>query len=228
MKILVIAAHPDDIDFGVAGSVAKWRNEGAEITYCVVTDGCAGTNEPNADLKALTALRKREQIAAASVVGVKDVIFLGYQDGAVEATLALRRDLTRVIRQVKPDRVVSADPTTILVADRYINHPDHRAVAEAAIYAVFPSAETRPIFPELLYEGLEPHKVSELYLTLTLEPTHFEDITDTIETKLEALAQHRSQVNEIDLERTRGRSADTGRLSGVAYAEAFRVMHFSR
>ncbi len=228
MKILVIAAHPDDIDFGIAGSIAKWRRDGAEVVYCVITDGCAGTNEPGADLEALAHRRRQEQREAAEVVGVSDVMFLGMKDGALEPTMDLRRALTRVIRQVKPDRVISPDPTTILVADRYINHPDHRATGEAALYAVFPSAETRPIFPELLEEGLEPHKVTELYLAYSLAPDHYEDISDTIELKLEALAKHESQVGQADIDRTRGRAADTGKIAGVAYAEAYRVMRFHR
>lgn len=227
-KVLVIAAHPDDIDFGTAGSVARWIHEGASVTYCVVTDGSAGSNEAHIDLHALSEQRKAEQIAAAAVVGVHDVRFLGYQDGTLQPTLELRRDLTRIIREVRPDRVVCQDPTTVFVRDSYINHPDHRAAGEAAIYAVFPSAETRPTFPELLLEGYEPHHVNEVYLNLTLQPDTHIDISDTIELKLKALLCHASQVNEDAAQWIRERNAEAGQEAGYAYAESFRVMRFMR
>lgn len=226
LKILVIAAHPDDIEFGCAGSVARWASEGAEVYYCLVTDGSAGSNEMEADLEALIKLRREEQDAAAAVVGVKEVFYLGYRDGTLEATLELRRDLTRIIRKLKPYRVVTADPTTIFVEDFYINHPDHRAAAEAAVYAVFPSAETRPIFPELLLEGLEPHKVMELYLNLTPNPDSFVDISDFIEQKLEALRCHQSQINEDVVQMVKGWSSERGKEKGYQYAEWYKVMYF--
>ncbi len=158
-----------------------------------MTDGGAGSNEPGADLAALVQQRKAEQLAAAEVIGVHDVRFLGYPDGVLQPTLELRRDLTRLIRQVRPERVVCQDPTTVLL-DSYINHPDHRAAGEATLYAVFPSAGTRPVFPELLAEGLEPHQVKELYLTLTTRPNAHVDISATMDRKIKALLCHRSQV----------------------------------
>ncbi len=225
-RILVIVAHPDDIEFGCAGSVACWVAEGAQVTYGIVTDGAAGSNEPGVDLKALARQRQAEQCAAAEIVGVRDVRFLGYPDGILEPTLALRRDLTRLIREVRPDRVVCQDPTTVLVNEGYINHPDHRAAGEAALYAVFPSAGTRPIFPELIEEGYEPHDVKELYLTLTLHPTTFVDISGTIDRKIEALLCHRSQVGPEAGEWVREWAAERGRAHGCAYAEVFRVLRF--
>lgn len=172
-RILVIAAHPDDIEFGAAGSIARWTGEGAQVTYCIVTDGAAGSNDPNVKREDLIRIRREEQIAAAAVVGVHDVRFLGYPDGTLQHTLELRRDLTRLIRELRPYRVLCFDPTVVFVGvpefGDYINHPDHRAAAEGAIYAVFPSAETRPIFPELLDEGLEPHHVTEVYMMLTTQ-----------------------------------------------------------
>lgn len=227
-KILVIAAHPDDIDFGVAGSIARWVDEGAVVTYCIVTDGSSGSNEPGADLAALVETRKAEQLAAAAEVGVTDVRFLGYRDGTLQPTLELRRELTRLIRAIRPQRVVIPDPTTVLVRDSYINHPDHRAVGEAALYATFPSAETRPIFPELLEEGFEPHKVRELYLTLTLQPDLFIDITAMMERKIAALLCHASQVGTEDAEWIKNFSAEIGQQAGYTYAEAFRVMYLNR
>jgi LmbE family N-acetylglucosaminyl deacetylase len=227
-RVLVIAAHPDDIDFGTAGSVARWISEGAQVIYCVVTDGSAGSNEPGADLEALAVTRQAEQRAAAAVVGVQDVRFLGYKDCTLQPTMELRRTLTRIIRELRPDRVVCQDPTTVLVNDSYINHPDHRAAGEAAIYAVFPSAETRPAFPELLEEGYEPFHVTELYLNLTLQPDTYIDISETIDKKIDALRCHASQIDDEALDWIRQRNAETGQQIGYDYAEAFRVMRFER
>jgi LmbE family N-acetylglucosaminyl deacetylase len=228
LNILVIAAHPDDIDFGVAGSIARWVDEGAKVTYGIITDGAAGSNEPGIDLSALAGQRQAEQRAAAAIVGVHDLHFLGYSDGALEPTLALRRDLTRLIRQLKPDRVVCQDPTTVFAGDDYINHPDHRAAGEAAVYAVFPSAETRPIFPELLAEGHEPHHVSELYLTLSIQPNTHVDITATIDRKIAALLCHKSQVGPEVGDWVRQWNSEAGKEAGVPFAEGFRVMKFDR
>ncbi|PMP83580.1 MAG: PIG-L family deacetylase, partial [Chloroflexus aggregans] len=141
--IVVIAAHADDIEFAAAGTIAGWAAAGHPITYCIVTDGSAGSNEPGADLTALVQRRQKEQRAAAAVLGVHDVRFLGYRDGVLQPTLELRRELTRLIREVRPFRVLCQDPTLVFAGKSYINHPDHRAAGEAAIYAVFPSAETR-------------------------------------------------------------------------------------
>lgn len=226
--ILVIVAHPDDIEFGVAGSVARWVDEGIQITYGIVTDGAAGSNEPSVDLKVLANQRQAEQCAAAEAVGVRDVRFLGYPDGVLQPTMELRRDLTRLIRQVKPDRVVCQDPTMVFSGDDYINHPDHRAAGEAAIYAVFPSAETRPVFPELLEEGYDPHHVSELYLTLTPQPNTHIDITTTIERKIAALLCHKSQVGPEVGDLVREWNSEAGKEIGVPFAERFRVMRFDQ
>lgn len=228
MRILVIAAHPDDIEFGAAGSIARWIDEGATVTYCLVTDGSAGSNEPGIDLTKLVLQRREEQLAAAATLGVQDVRFMGYADGVLQPTLELRRDLTRVIREIRPYRVVCQDPTTIFVGDGYINHPDHRAAGEAAIYAIFPSAETRPTFPELLAEGYEPHHVTELYLNLTLQPNLKIDITETMERKIAALLCHKSQVGPEAVTWIRERTAEIGADVGYAFAEAFRVMRFVR
>jgi len=224
ITILVVAAHPDDIEFGLAGSVARWTSEGHRVVYCLVTDGAAGTNQPDADLRALAELRRQEQLAAAQVVGVHEVRFLGYADGTLQPTLELRRELTRLIRELRPFRVVCQDPTTVFFGNNYVNHPDHRAAGEATIYAVFPSAGTRPIFPELLSEGYEPHPVSELYLDLTLAPDTYVDISDSIERKLAALRCHATQVGPEAEPWVREWGAEAGVKAGCAYAEAFRVM----
>src|SRR5690554_2232985 len=223
-RVLVVAAHPDDIEFGVAGSVAKWIAAGAEVTYLIVTDGSAGSNDPGVDPDELAARRRAEQQAAAEVLGVKDVRFLGFRDGTLEPTLEVRKAMTRVIREVRPDRVVTQDPTAVFVEGIYVNHPDHRAAGEATVYATFPSAGTRPIFPELLDEGYEPHSVKELYLMLTLEPTHAVDITDAMDRKLEALFKHESQLGPDIEEWVRQMSREMGNLAGCEYAEVYRVI----
>lgn len=223
-KILVIHAHPDDIEFGSGGTIAKWTDEGNEVIYCLVTDGGAGSNKPDADLPGLIKQREAEQLEAAAILGVHDVRFLGYADGTMQPTLELRRDLTRLIREIRPDRVVCSDPTLVFAGNGYINHPDHRAVAEAAIYAVFPSAGTRPIFPELLAEGYEPHDVSELYLQFTEKPDLFVDISDQLERKIQALMCHKSQLGPEVPEMVRKWDAEIGKEKGFAAAESFRVM----
>ncbi|MGF1504219.1 MAG: PIG-L deacetylase family protein, partial [Anaerolineae bacterium] len=190
----------------------------------------AGSNDPDADLGALIAERRAEQDAAANVLGVTDVRYLGYPDGALPTTLDVRRDVTRLIREIKPDRVLCQDPTTVFRGDGYINHPDHRAAGEAAIYAVFPSAETRPIFPELVEEGHEPHKVNELWMTLTNHPNTVVDISDSFEDKIEALVKHASQLGDGKraAERIAEWNAEAGEPYGFQYAETFRVVRFRR
>lgn len=230
-RALVIAAHPDDIEFGMAGTVATWTDAGIEVTYCLVTDGAAGSNDPDADWDELVRLRHQEQMAAADCVGVKDVRFLGYRDGVLQPTLELRRELTRLIRELKPRRVMTMDPTTVFAGGLdfdYINHPDHRATGEAALYATFPSAESRPIFPELLDDGFEPHHVTELWLTLGSETNTYIDISAVAERKFAALACHRSQLDEHVVNRVRGWNAQTGKTIQAAYAESFRVLRFPR
>lgn len=229
LRILVIAAHPDDIEFGAGGSVIRWTDAGAEVTYCLVTNGAAGSNEKEVNLNDLIKRREEEQKAAAEIAGVHDVRFLGYQDGILEPSIALRRDLTRLIRELRPDRVVINDPTFTLIQDdkfSYINHPDHIAAATAALYAVFPSAETRPIFPELLDEGLEPHHVDELFLMFTDKPNWAIDVTSARDRKIQALLCHRSQLNEESIEFVDQFDKEAGKQVGVELAEMFRVMRF--
>jgi LmbE family N-acetylglucosaminyl deacetylase len=231
MRILVICAHPDDIEIGCGGSVARWTDAGAQVTFVLVTDGAAGGNEPGTNYTELAKKRKEEQRAAAKIVGVEDIRFLDYADGTVEPTIALRRDLTRIIRQVRPQRVVITDPTTVLLTaegSNYINHPDHQAVATAALYAVFPSAGARPIFPELLREGLEPLDVEELYMHLTEKPNLAVDISAVHERKVQAVLCHRSQLGEEAGEWMKKWDGESGKAVGVEYAEMFRVMTFKQ
>jgi LmbE family N-acetylglucosaminyl deacetylase len=223
-RILCISAHPDDNEFTIAGSAAAWAREGREVTFCLVTSGGAGTNEHTRDHTGLVPIRERESWDAAKILGVKDLVFLGYEDGALEPTLAMRRDLTRVIRRCRPDVVVSGDPTVRWYGSEYLNHPDHRAVASAALDAVFPSAETRAIFRELLDEGLEPHKVKQVLMTGSLQPDTWFDIGDTLALKCAALHAHVSQVGpgkRID-GMLRAWARRDGKRAGVKYAEAYR------
>ncbi len=190
-KVLVIVAHPDDIDFGAAGSVATFADHGIEVVYALVTDGDAG--EP-ADLTPLELknIRQAEQEAAGAVVGVSEIHWLGFRDGAVVADLDLRRGVTRVIRQVQPDLVITQSPIRDL--DRiYASHPDHLATGEAVTCAVYPDARNAHSFPELLHEGLEPHSVPRLWLMANAENNLCVDITDAFDRKIDALLAHHSQ-----------------------------------
>ena len=224
-RILGVFAHPDDAEFTCGGSAAVWADQGAEITYVVVTNGRAGSNDPHQDLDELVKLREAEQRAACAALGVKEVLFLGYEDGTLQPTIELRRELTRIIRRLKPDRVVVGDPTAVFYDYEYINHPDHRAAAEAAIYAVFPSAVTRPIFPELLAEGYEPHQVKEVYISGDdAKANVYVDISTGIERKIEALRCHKSQLDPGDGQWIRDWAAEAGKKANLQYAEAFRVM----
>jgi len=225
-RAIVIAAHPDDIEFVVAGTVARWVQAGTQVRYVLVTSGDAGSHQPGMTREELARIREAEQRAAAHVVGVDDLVFLGYHDGEVEPTLALRRDLVREIRRFKPDVVICSDPTPLFIGSDYINHPDHRAVGQAAIDAVAPIAAMPLAFAEQRAEGLEPHRVKEVFVTSTAEPDTWVDVTSTLELKIEALRQHASQFPDgwDPSELLRKWAVDDGAKAGVPYAESFRRM----
>ncbi len=199
-RIAVIFAHPDDAEFICAGAVARWAAEGHEITYVSLTSGDKGSNDPAVTPEQLVATREAEQRAACELLGVRDALFLRYSDAMLVPDLAMRRELVRVIRLLTPDVVVCQDPTVRWVDQSYLNHPDHRAAGEATLDAVYPAARDRMTFPELLAEGLEPHKVKEVYLADAKDPDVAIDITDFLETKLAALRAHASQMGEWDPE----------------------------
>jgi LmbE family N-acetylglucosaminyl deacetylase len=228
-RVLVITAHPDDVDFGSAGTIATWTDVGIEVIYCVVTDGDAGGFDDNFPRSEMPALRRAEQMAAAKCVGVQDVRFLGYPDGQVEATLGLRRDLARVIRQVRPDRLVCPTPERDYIRMGR-SHPDHRAVGSAALDAVYPDARNPFAFPELReQEGLAAWTVREVYIAGTSAPSRYVDVTAMFGRKLAALRAHESQTGHLnDLEeRIRGmlsRTAAQGGLPEGRLAEAYRVL----
>src|SRR5437763_14197637 len=196
-RILVIAAHPDDVDFGAAGTIALWTDAGIGVTYCIVTDGDAGGHDESVPRPEMAQLRRAEQTAAAKHVGVHDLRFLGYPDGRVEATLALRRDLARVIRQVRPDRLLCPSPERNY-ARLGASHPDHRAVGSAALDAVYPDSRNPFAFPELREEGLAAWTVAEVWIPGGVAPNHYVDVTATFERKIAALRPHESQTGHME------------------------------
>ena len=196
-RALVISAHPDDAEFGAAGTAHLWTKDGWEFFYLICSDGSKGTEDPEMTPQKLIPLRREEQRAAARVVGVKDVFFLDHVDGELRYTPQLMREVVRHIRRLKPYAVFSHDPNQI-VRNMFINHPDHRCVGEVAIDAVYPIARNRPSFPELLDEGLEPYSVKEVYLWTASEVNFDVDISDVLELKFEALRQHKSQFSDFD------------------------------
>jgi LmbE family N-acetylglucosaminyl deacetylase len=191
-RILVVNAHPDDVDFGSAGSVAAWTDKGIEVAYCLVTDGDAGGFDPTVPRDQIGAIRRAEQTAAAKEVGVTDLHFLGHPDGRLSPTIEVRRDISRVIRIVRPQRVVCQSPERRW--DRiYASHPDHLAAGEATIAAVYPDARNPFAHPELAAEGLDAWTVSEIWVVGGPKPDRWVDMTDVIDRKVEALRRHESQ-----------------------------------
>ena len=221
-RAMFIYAHPDDIEFGVAGTAALWAKHGCEVTYVVLTDGNVGSHEAGMTAEKLAEIRRAEQTAAASVAGAK-CLFLGEHDGLLQPTLELRKKLVRLIRQYRPNAVVCGDPTVYFPGDDYINHPDHRAAGQLAIDAVFPAAEMHLLYPELDAEGLQPHKVNYVYVSWPSQrPNYFVDITETIDLKIAALRQHASQLGDWDpAERIKEWNNGTGKLVGFPFAESF-------
>jgi LmbE family N-acetylglucosaminyl deacetylase len=227
-RVLAIAAHPDDLDFGSAGTIATWTAAGIDVVYCLVTDGDAGGFDETFPRAEMGPLRRAEQIAAAKCVGVHDVRFLGYPDGRVEATIGLRQDLARVIRQVRPERVLCPSPERSYTRPG-ISHPDHRAVGSAALDAVYPDARNPFAFPELAGEGLAAWTVREAWIAAGPAPNRYVDVTETFPRKVAALRAHESQTGHMtDLEdRLRTRLSDTAARGGLPpgrLAEAFQVL----
>ena len=222
--VLGVAAHPDDLDFGMSGSAAKWAADGAEVYYLILTDGSKGSDDRRLSSAELIKIRRQEQRAAAKILGLKDVFFLDNEDGLLVNGAELKRDIVRVIRQTRPEVVVTMDPTMVYSVEAgYLNHPDHRAAGQAALDAVFPLARDHLSFPELLAEGLEPHKVATVLL-MQFGPAEFlVDITPVFDKKLAALAAHASQVANV--EETHARLKDwasrAGAAGGYDYAESF-------
>ena len=227
-RALVITAHPDDVDFGAAGTIANLTDRGATVTYCIVTDGQAGGFDDSIPRRKMASIRREEQTKAASKVGVSDLVFLGWMDGEVESGLELRHDLSRVIREYRPQIVLTQSPTLNL-RRIYASHPDHIAVAQSAIAAVYPDARTPFAFTDLVTDGLEPWTVDEIWLMGHPEPDEFVEITPQIERKISALLCHESQHRDPSgmMDRVREWNAETAQVAGFgadSFAEGFAIV----
>ena len=223
---MVVVAHPDDAEWGCAGTVAKWCAEGWEVVYVLCTDGGSGSDDPHVTSEELIKIRCQEQINAGKVLGLHEVVFLEYPDSMLLHTLELRRDIAREIRRYRPDVLICMSPVRQLSENGYLGHPDHFAAGEAALSAVFPTARDRLTFAELLQEGLEPHKVREVWVAEHEEPDHYVDVSDYMDTAIQALKQHQTQVSEVDADTyMRQWRSSTGEKAGVQYAEADKRIH---
>jgi len=229
-RVLVVLAHPDDPEFYCGGTIARWAASGRDITYCLLTRGDKGSDDDRLSTQVLAEIREVEQRAAAKVLGVHEVMFLNELDGYVLPTLDLRRDIVRVIRQVKPQVVVTCDPTNFFPSSTYINHADHRAAGQATLDAVYPAARSTLYFPELSQEeGLQPYKVREVYIAGAQHPNITVDITDFFSQLVAALGEHRSQIKDINAleERMRKRMLDPeSPPDDPRYIEKFRRIEF--
>lgn len=223
-RAMVVVAHPDDAEFGCSGTVARWCRSGVEVVYVLVTDGSKGSDDKNLTPTRLAEIRKQEQIAAGEVLGLKDVVFLGYPDGYLEPTLDVRKDISRQIRKFRPDVLVTTNPVRNLVGTGYIGHPDHFAAGEAALSAVYPAARDHLTFPDLFDEGFEPHKVREVLIMGHSQPDKWVNVTDTIDVSIEALLLHVSQFSDPQevAKRVRGWKSEAGKPIEMEYAEAFK------
>lgn len=219
-RVMVVTPHPDDAEFGAAGTAALWIRQGREVVYVVCTNGDKGSSDPKMTSERLAQIRQQEQKEAASVLGVSQVVFLGYPDGFLENTAEFRGELVRQIRQYRPHVVMTADPYR-----KYLWHRDHRITGRATLDAIFPLARDHLSYPKQIAEGLAPHKVKEVYLWASEEPDTFIDISQTFSLKLAALGCHVSQVGrdfERLKQRVKERASELGQSHGIPLAEAFR------
>jgi LmbE family N-acetylglucosaminyl deacetylase len=222
-RAMSIYAHPDDQEFSVGGTLANWARAGCEIISVTITSGDSGSNDPAKDgsyKQELAVLREKEQLAANEILGIKETVFLRYPDGELEPTIALRKDLTRLIRQYKPEAVLAGNPEAWFYGDEYLNHPDHRAAARAACEAVF---------ADLLTAGYEPHDVKRLYIHGTDKVNTWVDITETLDLKIKALQQHVSQIDPNEVAKwMREWAEEEAKDQEMKYAEAYKVMFLKR
>ena len=217
-NVIVVMPHPDDVESRMGGTVARWTREGKEVIYVVCTNGDKGTNDPNIKPEELARVREQEQLAAAEILGVREVIFLRHPDQSLEDTPEFRKEIVRLIRMYRPETVVTVDSY-----GRYRDHRDHRIAMRVTLDAVFPYASTTHAYPDLLEQGLQPHRVKEVLICGTLDPNYYIDITDTIDVKIAALRCHKSQVGdrpEID-ERMRQRAKMSAEGQDYELGEAF-------
>ena len=222
---MAIVAHPDDIEFGCAGTLARWAKAGARVSYVLCTSGDVGIAEEGMTRARAAEIREAEAREAAKIAGAAEIIFLREPDGMVEATLQLRKKLVREIRRFKPEVVMTGDPTIVWTGMDYINHPDHRAVAAAAVDAIFPASGQPNLFEELAAEGLTAHKVRKVYVVSFGGGDHYISIDDTIDVKVAALKAHKSQMGEWDVEKNiKQWAGERAKGKEMQYAEVFRVV----
>ncbi len=223
---LVVVAHPDDIEFGCTGTIARWVQAGARVCYVLCTSGEVGIAAPGMTKARAAEIREAEQLEAARLTGVEDVVFLRYPDGMLESTMELRRRIVREIRRFRPEVVITGDPTIVWAGEDYINHPDHRAAATAALDAVFPAAGQPNLFEEFEAEGLRAHKVRKVYVTVWEGSADlYVSIDDTIDVKIAALRAHVSQMTGFDPEpMVRMWAAASAKGKEMLYAETFRLV----
>ncbi len=222
---MAIVAHPDDIEFSCAGTLSRWAKAGSRISYVLCTSGDVGIASPGMTREKAAEIREAEAREAARIAGAKEIVFLREPDGLLSPTLELRKKLVREIRRFKPEVVVTGDPTVVFASEYYINHPDHRAAATAALDAVFPASGQPNLFQELEREGIKAHKVRKVYVYGQQQTGLFISIDDTMELKLEALRAHKSQFPNWDPgDRVKQWAAERAKDKGMQYAEAFRVI----
>lgn len=222
---MAIVAHPDDIEFSCAGTLARWARAGARISYVLCTSGDVGIDDPGMTRARATEIREAEQRDAAKIAGAQEVIFLREPDGMLQATLELRKRLVREIRRFRPEVIICGDPTIVWAGNDYINHPDHRAAAMAALDATFPAAGQPNLFEEIAGEGFQAHKPRKVYVTSWGGADTFVSIDDTIEIKISALRAHKSQMKDWDPESLlREWAADAAKGKEMDYAEGYRVV----
>jgi len=225
-RAMAIYAHPDDAEFGMAGTVAKWAKAGVEFTYCMVTNGASGSQDQDMTRERLRDIRAAEQSEAAKILGVRNVVFLEFEDGYLEPTIDVRRAVARQIRIHRPDVIFTMDPT-MRYGGGYVNHPDHIAAAEVVLRSINPDASTRQMLPELWQkEQLEPHKPKALFLMAFGEPDTIVDVSDVVDVKIKALLAHKSQIDEDSVDFIKGWMKEAGKKKRYAYAEGFKVLRF--
>ena len=229
---MVVVAHADDAEYGCSGTVAKLCAEGWEMVYVLCTDGSKGSSDREITQEELVRIREGEQIEAGKVLGLKDVVFLRNEDSMLQPTLELRKDIAREIRRYRPDVVITTHPVRSLDGGWGVGHPDHMAAGEAALAAVFPTARDHMTYPDLLEDGLEPHKVAEVWIMGHPEPDTWVDVTEHIDTSIKALLSHDSQVNGHSPEETANMMREWRRKraegKGMQYAEAFKRIPMRR
>ncbi len=229
-RVLAVYAHPDDPEISAGGTLAHWAGEGAQVWVLITTRGEKGTTDPKADLDALAKRRIEETAAASDLLGLSGHFHFDYGDGEIVDDSRLREQIVRMVRTLKPDVVLCPDPTAVFFGDSYFNHRDHRVTGWATLDAIAPAAGNPHYFPEHLSEEMAVHEVKTVYLSGTLEPNCWIDISKTLEKKIDALFCHQSQLVETGewfREFLRERAEESGQAAGVPYAEGFRRLNFS-